>query len=120
MKIYFKSSDSNGNRISFLSTAKIDESNIKFKDMSSNNTFISLIKYNDKLVFERTGDIYTKLEFILNKKTQANYKNMLGLEFDFTILTTNLVIFEDKIDISYTMFLDGDMISNHQISILMK
>jgi len=45
---------------------------------------------------------------------------MLGLEFDFTILTTNLVIFEDKIDISYTMFLDGDMISNHQISILMK
>ena len=52
------------------------------------------------------------------EKTKCHYKNELGLEFDFLVLTKELLISSKRIEMEYSLFLEQDKISTHKITIL--
>ena len=55
------------------------------------------------------------MQFCLNKITHGVYNNKDGLEFSFSIRTTELKIENSRIRIAYTMSIEGDEVSQQRI-----
>ena len=65
----------------------------------------------------RSGKMMPKpsMQFCLNKITHGVYNNKDGLEFSFSIRTTELKIENSRIRIAYTMSIEGDEVSQQRI-----
>ena len=117
MIISFYSIDSNDNEIKFESAATLIDNTYIFDDKSLENTIINLIVLNDKIIFKRMGNVDMNLELEKNKKTQGNYKNSNGLDFDFECLCDDLAFDGKNISLGYSLMLDNNAISYHKILI---
>lgn len=118
MNLTFYSVDSNDEKVVYNTPFVRDENQIIFLDKSVSNTTIYLTILENSLLFERKGDIEMSLPLEMGKKTHCHYKNELGLEFDFLVLTNELLISSKRIEMEYSLFLEGDTISTHKITIL--
>lgn len=106
---------------SYIVEATLDDFTYSFLDKSSENTKIDLTKVSSKEIkFLRRGDVFTSIDFILNHKTKGIYKNNLGLEFEFDVLTNRLMIENNKILIEYDYFYESDLLSKFKIILLIK
>lgn len=120
MVVHFYSLDQENQRITYTSEAKIEDNSLVFLDKSVENTTIYIRRLEDKLVFERKGDVQMQMTLILNQKTKAYYKNNFGLEFSFQVECHRLEQKKNRIDLEYTMFLDSDAMSRHKIWIIIR
>ena len=118
MNLTFYSVDNNNEKVLYNTEYVKDENQIIFLDKSVENTTIYLTILPNSLLFERRGNSNMILPLEYGKKTKCHYKNELGLEFDFLVLTTELLISSKRIEMEYSLFLDGDNISNHKITII--
>lgn len=120
MKAHFYSI-SNDDTIKFISDLKKDNNTYMFLDKSLENTHILLsINNKDSLLLKRIGDTTMNMDFQLGKKTKGNYKNNMGLEFDFLIFTKKIFISEEKINIEYDFIFDGVINNSYKIYVLIK
>ena len=119
MKVTCLSLDDQKNKVYFESVASRNENEIIFIDKTSPNTTIELKILEGQVIFVRTGQINSKMIFSENKKTKGDYKNEMGLEFDFDIYCSKLEIGKNRIVIHYTLFLDEYIKTNHKISLLL-
>lgn len=120
MKVFFYSIDDEENKISYNSEAHYEDDMLVFEDKSYENTKMYLKIDKDRVIINRKGMIIMNLELIGNKKTKGYYQNEIGLEFDFIIDCSNLVITDKRIDISYAMILDNQVLSSHKIWIILR
>ena len=117
MIISFYSVDSNDNETKFEVEATLSENTYIFDDKSLEDTIINLIVLNDKIIFKRMGNVDMKLELELNKKTNGNYKNSNGLEFDFECFCDESKFDGKNLSLGYSLIVDGNAISYHKILI---
>lgn len=120
MKVFFYSIDDENNKISFNSLAKIENDYIVFQDKINKKTNIYLKILENKIIINRKGNTIMNLELIQGKKTIGYYKNELGFEIDFIADCSNLMITKSRIDVSYAMILDNQVISSHKIWIILR
>lgn len=118
MNLTFYSVDSNKEKVCYSTEFVRDENQIIFLDKSVANTTIYLTIFENSLLFERKGDILMDLPLKYGEKTLCHYKNELGLEFDFLVLTNELLISSKRIEMEYSLFLEQDKISTHKITII--
>lgn len=120
MKVFFYSVDDENNKISYNSEAHYDKNMIIFDDKTYENTKVYLQILNDKVIINRKGMISMNLELAFNKKTKGYYQNEMGLEFEFIADCNYLTISDKRIDASYSMILDGQVLSSHKIWIILR
>lgn len=118
MNVTFYSLDSLDNKIFFKEKGILDKNILIFNDKSAQSTKIYLTINEDNIILDRVGNIKMHMHFIRNIETAGYYENELGLEFKMNILTSKLIIKTNKIEIEYSLFLDGNMLSSHKIWIL--
>ena len=118
MDLTFYSIDSNNDKVLYHTSYIKSENTIIFDDKSVLNTKIYLTIKDDKVLFERKGNVIMYILLDLDKITFCHYENEMGLKFDFSVKTTNLVLKNNKIEMAYQLFLENDMISNHKITII--
>ncbi len=120
MLIFFYSKDKEHNKVSFQTEGHYEENILVFQDKSVSNTKIYLDIKPDRLLFKRKGDVDMILDLVKDKKTTGYYKNELGLEFNFDCVCKELSIKNNRIDMSYTMFLDNEIILDNKIWIIIR
>ena len=118
MNLTFYSKDSNDNKVLFTTSYIKDDNEVIFNDESVSNTTIYLIINNDSIIFKRKGSILMDITIKKDLTTKCHYENEMGLSFDFLVKTKSLLIREKRIEMEYSLFLDGDIISTHKITII--
>ncbi len=118
MDLTFYSIDSNNDKVIYHTSYIKSENTIIFDDKSVSNTKIYLTINENKVLFERKGNVFMQIPLEKDKLTSCHYENELGLSFDFKVITTNLSISNKRIEMGYELFLESDMISNHKITII--
>lgn len=117
MIVSFLSFDQENHKIAFQSDVEYNNNQYCFVDKSMEETILTLSRQENGLFLERSGSCTMKMQFILNETTKGYYRNKEGLEFDFTIQTTNLIIEKNKIRLTYHMFLDGQEVTQQRIQL---
>ena len=112
----FYSIDNDNNEVHYLSVYEKHGNTFIFDDKSSENTRVELTIGNEFRI-KRIGKITMDFLFNLEKITNGKYENELGLSLIFDIKTKQMIYENDKILISYDLYLDGDKISEHNIKI---
>lgn len=118
MDLTFYSIDSNNDKVIYHTSYIKSENTIIFDDKSVSNTKIYLTIDDNKVLFERKGNVSMKILLEEDKLSFCHYENEMGLSFDFTVVTTYLSISNKRIEMAYELFLENDMISNHKITII--
>ncbi len=118
MNITFYSLDSLDNKIFFKEKGMFDKNILIFNDKSVENTKIYLTINDNDIILDRVGNVKMHMHFIRNTETTGFYENELGLQFKMNILTSKLIIKANKVEIEYSLILDGNMLSSHKIWIL--
>lgn len=114
----FKSIDKEGNVIEFESDCSYENGIFTFKDQSIENTMIHLTYDSNSVSILRNGDTKMDLNLIYKQKTSGYYENNLGLKFEFYSFTNDLSVNSNQIYVSYSLFIENDMINEHKIWIL--
>ena len=112
----FYSIDSDKNEVHYLSVYERQGNTLIFDDKSSENIRVELTIGNEFRI-KRIGKITMDFLFNLEKITNGKYENELGLSLIFDIKTKHMIYKDDKIFISYDLYLDGEKISDHLIKI---
>ncbi|MDE6242160.1 MAG: DUF1934 domain-containing protein [Anaeroplasmataceae bacterium] len=119
MVVSFLSFDNEKNKTSFQTEAIQNGNIIRFEDKSSIGTQIQITLLEDSFVLDRFGLIEMHLHFCLDKLTKGTYKNTEGLEFDFWVQTTSLVIEKNKLKVNYDMKMDEEILSSHTFQVVL-
>ena len=114
----FKSIDKEGNIIEFESACIYENGIYRFADGSIENTMIYVSFDSDSVSIIRKGDTNMDLNLIYKQKTSGYYENNLGLKFEFESFTNDLSVNFNKIYVSYSLFIENDMVNEHKIWIL--
>ena len=119
MNLTFYSIDSNEDKVIYTVPYKeLSSTSLEFEDKTIENTIIRLdINNTSSILFKRIGNVDMEMNLILNKKTIGYYKNHLGLEFEFSVLTNKIEFIDNKLIIEYNMTINDDE-SSHKLSIL--
>lgn len=117
MLVSFLSFDQENNKIAYQSEAELEDNTYRFMDKSMPNTEIELVKGKDFITLKRSGYCTMCLKFLLNECTKGFYKNKDGLEFEFSVQTTELKIENSRIRISYSINIDGEPITYQRIQL---
>lgn len=115
MVVSFLSIDQENHKIAYQSEATVYHNTYTFLDKSLKDTSIELTKTTDFVTLRRFGYCTMDMQFCLNKITHGVYNNKDGLEFSFSIRTTELKIENSRIRIAYTMSIEGDEVSQQRI-----
>lgn len=118
MIVNFKSIDKDNNIIEFETEYNYENNVYSFIDKSCENTMIYVSFDSNSLSFIRKGDTVMNLDLIYNQKSSGYYKNNLGLKFEFDTYTKDLSINFNKIYVSYSLFIENELINEHKIWIL--
>lgn len=115
---------SDGTNTSFITNGKY----IEFKDFRRINfieeteikadTYIDI--YKDKVLLERKGQIYMKMEYELNKINTVYMKTDFNYELSMDSFTKKLEIGDDYIDIIYQTETDKDEGLTHNLVVKWK
>ncbi len=119
-KIHFYSYQDGLDTISFETKVDVSNDKYSFKDESYEDTFIEFLFNENEIEFKRFGKINNLMTFRLNEYTKATYKNDMGLEFEYEVLTKEIFIKDDKIKITYDYFMDKEKISSVKIILILK
>lgn len=114
----FKSIDKEGNIIEFESICLYENGIYSFKDESIENTMIHVSFDSNNLNFIREGDTIMDLNLIYKQKTSGYFENKLGLKFEFESFCNDLSLNFNKIYVSYSLFIENELINEHKIWIL--
>lgn len=120
MKVFFYSIDDEKNKINFNTEGFYENDYLVFSDKSIPNTKIYLKYENNTLIFKRFGFVNMNVRLHHQEKTNAWYKNDMGLEFNFITFTKVLNYKDNRIDIEYDMILDNKVYSTHKIWIIIR
>ena len=118
MIVNFKSIDKDGNITEFETEYNYENNVYSFEDKSTENTMIYVSFDSNSLSFIRKGDTIMNLDLIYKQKSSGYFKNNLGLRFEFETFTNDLSINFNKIYVSYSLFIENDLINEHKIWIL--
>ena len=118
MIAHFKSIDRDGNVTKFDSICEYENGIYKFKDLATEGTMIYISIDATTITITRKGNTNMELFLVRGEKTSGYYKNDLGLEFEFSAITTDLSINSDRIYASYSLFVEEDMVNSQKIWIL--
>lgn len=115
---------SDGTQTSFITKGKY----IEFKEFKRINfieeteikadTYIDI--YKDKVLLERIGQIYMKMEYALNKTTTVYMKTDFNYELSMDSFTKKLEIGENYIDIIYQTETDKEEGLTHNLVVKWK
>ncbi|MDE7162203.1 MAG: DUF1934 domain-containing protein [Anaeroplasmataceae bacterium] len=112
MLVSFLSFNDDNTKTSFQSEGRRKGNVIQFEDKSYPNTRIKLTLLESSVLLERFGDVQMLMLFSLEKETKGFYTNAEGLEFEYTIHTKEVSIQENKVKVSYTLFLNKEEITS--------
>lgn len=115
MELTFHSLDSANNKVFYRTTFNKVDNTLIFLDKTTENTTIYLTIEKDILLFERKGNINMRLVLNLEEPTEGKYESSIGLSFDFITKTKKLKISENRIEMEYALYVEGDEISIHKI-----
>lgn len=109
-------------KTAFQTEAELDGKNIIFEDKSIPNTKIKISKLDKAILLERFGQVKMKMLFCLEEETKGTYINQDGLEFEYSIQTKDLLIQENKIKVSYILYMDHEEVTEttFQVSLFQK
>lgn len=109
-------------KIAFQTDAEKIENRILFEDKSYPNTKIRLSLFGKTVLLERFGQVNMNMLFCLEEDTKGFYKNQEGVEFEYRIHTNSLMIAENRIKVSYVLYLDEEEITRttFQVSLFKK
>lgn len=109
-------------KTAFQTEAVINGNAIIFEDKSIPNTKIKISKLDKAILLERFGQVKMKMLFCLDEKTKGTYINKDGLEFEYSIQTKDLMIQENKIKVSYILYMDHEEVTEttFQVSLFQK
>ena len=120
MEVSFYSLDNDNNKIIYKSEYKKINNTIIFKDKSLENTDLYITIENDHLVIKRVGQVTMTFKAKLKEITDVYYKNEMGLEFNFKVKTTSIILKDNRIDLEFLMILDNEVINSHKIWIIIR
>lgn len=103
MVVSFLSIDQENHKIAYQSEATVYHNTYTFLDKSLKDTSIELTKTTDFVTLRRFGYCTMDMQFCLNKITHGVYNNKDGLEFSFSIRTTELKIENSRIRIALSL-----------------
>ena len=112
----FYSIDSEGNEIQYLSAYERQDNTFIFDDKTVEATCV-LFEFGKEFRIKRQGKITMNFLFDLDKNTVGIYENEMGLSIKFVIKTKEIIYKNNSFSISYDLYLDGDLISEHTIKI---
>ena len=118
MIAHFKGIDIDGNVTKFDSACEYENGIYKFVDLSTENTIIYIQIEASTITITRKGNTDMELFLVRNEKTSGYFKNNLGLEFEFSVLTDDLSINSDRIYASYSLFVENDLVNSQKMWIL--
>lgn len=118
MELMFHSLDSNDNKVFFRASYEIKNNTYVFQDKTDKGTTIYLTINDNEILFERKGNTNMQLLLSDNTLTGGHYENNVGLKFDFGVKTTSIKIESKKLEMEYSLFLDGNILSTHKIWVL--
>lgn len=104
--------------ISYKVFGKKEGNTLTFPDKSVPNTIITVILGCDFIEIIRNGNVNMKQTFKLNTKESGFYRNDLGMEFKIASLTTEMVVTENVIMVSYEHYLEDEWQSSNKLKII--
>ena len=120
MIAHFKSMDKEGNINSFETKCEYKNGLFIFNDLATENTIIYVTITDKSVTITRKGNTNMELLLSLDEKTLGNYKNSLGLEFEFIVKTNELVINNNQIYADYSLFVENDLVNQQKMWLLFK
>ncbi len=111
MKVSVLSMNDQKEKVSFQSEAIQEDNKIQFEDKSYPNTQIILSLLEESILLERSGDVQMHMHFHPQEITDGWYRNKEGLQFDYQVQTMDILRKNNKIKVTYILFLDHSPIS---------
>lgn len=121
MELHFYSFQDGKKDISYVTEFEyIKPNSYRFKDLSIENTYITLTIHSlDHVVIKREGSVDSLMEFKINRTTSSLYKTS-DLTFKFDILTKRIKINNNSVSIDYDYFYESSLVSHIKIALLFK
>lgn len=120
MKVHFFSFTDGIKSTSYETELNLLDNGYSFKDLSIENTTLEFRIINDSHIeMIRKGAINSKIDFILNDKTNSLYHSD-SLTFEFDVDTKYILIKEKSLTIEYDYYYKGDKIGKIKLGLLIK